>query len=61
MEQVFQEEFESKTPPVNNAEAVIRHFREDLISGKNWYIALLESIGLWTDEAEDTRTKNTAT
>jgi hypothetical protein len=40
-------------PPVSNAEAVIHHFRASLAAGKHWYLALLEAIGLWTDEAED--------
>ena len=31
----------------------IEHFREAILSGRNWYIALLEAIGLWT-EAEET-------
>ncbi len=39
-------------PPVSNSVAVINHFRESLISGTHWYIALLESIKLWTDESE---------
>jgi hypothetical protein len=38
---------------VNNSEAVIRHFQESVASGKHWYIALLEAIGLWTDEQEE--------
>ncbi len=40
-------------PPVTNASAAIVHFRESLASGKHWYIALLESVGLWTDEVEN--------
>jgi hypothetical protein len=43
---------EKTYPPVINSEAVIAHFREALASGKHWYLALLESIGLWTDETE---------
>jgi hypothetical protein len=43
----------SSMPPVSNAREVIRFFREELVSGKNWYVALLESIGRWTDETEN--------
>jgi hypothetical protein len=32
--------------------AVIRFLRQEIASGKNWYIALLESMGKWTDETE---------
>jgi len=39
-------------PPVSNSEMAIRHFRSELAAGKHWYLALLESIGLWTDETE---------
>lgn len=50
-------EIEEKTtyntsPPVTNAAAAIDYFRDSLLSGKQWYIALLETIGLWTDEEE---------
>src|ERR1035437_7468861 len=38
---------------VTNSDAVIRHFQEGIASGKHWYIALLEAIGLWTDEQEE--------
>jgi hypothetical protein len=51
------EEIEPKTngqlPPVSNIEAAVRHFHSSLAAGQNWYIALLESIGLWTDEEEN--------
>lgn len=40
-------------PPVANSVEVIRQFRENVASGKHWYIALLEAIRLWTDEQED--------
>lgn len=36
-----------------NSTEVIKHFRDAIESGKHWYLALLESIGLWT-EAEET-------
>jgi len=39
-------------PPVSNAEMAIRHFQSELATGKPWYLALLEAIGLWTDETE---------
>jgi hypothetical protein len=38
---------------VSNSEIAINHFRESLASGKHWYLALLETIALWTDETED--------
>ena len=34
-----------------NAEA-IRHLEQAILSGKHWYIALLEAIGLWTETEE---------
>ena len=37
---------------------VIRHLEQAIISGKHWYIALLEAIGLWTT-AEETRNGRT--
>ncbi len=39
-------------PPVSNTEMAIRHFQAALAGGKHWYLALLETIGLWTDESE---------
>jgi hypothetical protein len=53
METIEQKQFHKYLPPVSNAEAVIRRLQEDLVSGKNWYVALLEAIKLWTDEQED--------
>jgi hypothetical protein len=35
-----------------NSEA-IRHFEQAVLSGKNWYIALLEAMRLWTDSEEN--------
>ncbi len=35
--------------PVDRKTEAIRYFREAIASGKNWYISLLEAIGLWTD------------
>ena len=35
-----------------DAEA-IRHFKQALASGKHWYLALLESIGLWCSAEEN--------
>ena len=52
MDGVGAEQVNQNLPPVSNAEAAIRHFQEGLASGKHWYIALLEAIGLWTDETE---------
>ena len=36
---------------------VIRYLEQAIIGGKNWYIALLEAIGLWTtaDESHNGR------
>jgi hypothetical protein len=39
-------------PPVSNADMAIRHFRAELAAGKHWYLALLEAMGMWTDETE---------
>jgi hypothetical protein len=43
--------------PVSNTEAAIRHFHDSLAAGKHWFIALLETIGLWTDETENVEGK----
>ncbi len=40
------------TPPLNNAEEVIRLFRQRVRQGEHWYRALLEAIRLWTDKDE---------
>ncbi len=58
MEKVTQEELNTCLPPVSTSEAAIRHFRERLAMGKHWYIALLESIGLWTEETEEFQGQN---
>jgi hypothetical protein len=39
--------------PVSNIDAAIRHFHDSLADGRHWYVALLETIGLWTDETEN--------
>jgi hypothetical protein len=52
MEKVDQKQQNDTPPPINNTQIAILHFREGLASGKHWYIALLEAIGLWTDESE---------
>ena len=52
MEKTNQEKPNVNLPPVTNTAAVINHFRQSLASGKHWYIALLESMGLWTEEKE---------
>jgi hypothetical protein len=51
-EEERQDQSELNKPPVTNAEAAIRRFQESLFNGKHWYTALLEAIGLWTDETE---------
>lgn len=53
MEKTNQQQFQHNLPPISNSQVAINHFQESLASGKHWYIALLEAIGLWTDEAED--------
>jgi len=47
----------SETTSTSDAEA-IRHLEQAIGDGKHWYIALLESIGLWTstEEAHNDRT-----
>jgi hypothetical protein len=52
MEKTDQKEQNNNLPPISNIDAAQNHFREALASGKHWYVALLESIGMWTDEAE---------
>jgi hypothetical protein len=52
MEETNQKETKHSIPPVSNIEASLTHFREAIASGKHWYLALLESIGMWTDEVE---------
>jgi hypothetical protein len=37
--------------PTTNAEA-IKHLEQAIASGQHWYIALLEAIGLWTQNEE---------
>jgi len=41
----------SETNSTSDAEA-IRHLEQAIAGGKHWYIALLESIGLWTNAEE---------
>ena len=44
---------------IQNADTeTIRQFRQSITSGSNWYLALLEAIGLWqtTEETYDERT-----
>ena len=38
------------TPTADNE--AIRHLKQAISSGQNWYIALLEAIGLWTEGEE---------
>jgi hypothetical protein len=53
MDKTEQEPPSTSLPPSTNSLEVIRHFRENLVSGKHWYLALLEAIRLWTDEDEN--------
>ena len=39
--------------PVTNSAVVISHLEQAIASGQQWYIALLEAIGLWTGAEED--------
>ena len=41
----------SRLTPTGDAEA-IRHLKQAIASGKHWYVALLEAIGLWTASEE---------
>ncbi len=41
------------TPTADNR--AITHLKQEIASGKNWYIALLEAIGLWTGAEETYR------
>jgi hypothetical protein len=52
MEENEQQPNHEHLPPVSNAEAAVRHFKAKLAAGEHWYIALLESIGIWSDEEE---------
>ena len=45
-------DLDNQLTPVGDTEA-IRHLKQAITSGKHWYIALLEAIGLW-DSAEET-------
>ena len=52
MENQIYSEPEIVLPPVSNSAVAVNYFKQALASGKHWYIALLESIRLWTDETE---------
>jgi len=39
-----------KTPTADNR--AVTHLKQEIAGGKNWYIALLEAIGLWTGAEE---------
>jgi hypothetical protein len=52
MDKSNQDTSQANLPPVSNSTAVINHLREKLASGQHWYLALLESMRLWTDEIE---------
>ncbi|MFC1870444.1 hypothetical protein ACFLYE_04165 [Chloroflexota bacterium] len=41
----------SQPAPAGDAEA-IRHLKQAIASGKHWYLALLEAIGLWSSAEE---------
>ena len=48
----------SQLTPAGDTEA-IRYLEQAIISGKHWYIALLEAIGLWKTAAEETHNGRT--
>jgi hypothetical protein len=52
MATIEQEKTNNCLPPVSSPAAVITRLHEALASGKHWYVALLEAVGLWTDEEE---------
>ncbi len=52
MEEIKERSDQGHLPPVSNSTAALNHFRVNLAAGKHWYLALLEAIGLWTDEEE---------
>ena len=41
-----------KNTAATTSNKAIEHFREAVIAGHNWYISLLEAIGLWTAAEE---------
>ena len=41
----------TETTPAADNRAII-HLKQEIASGKNWYLALLEAIGLWTGAEE---------
>jgi len=50
-------ELNNQLTPTKDAEA-LRHLEQAITSGKHWYVALLEAIGLW-DSTEETRNGHT--
>lgn len=48
----------SPSEPVHYEPEAIRHFRQAILSGKHWYIALLEAVRLW-DVAEENHSGHT--
>ena len=55
MDDGIKEDSNTNPPPISNSDSAIGHFRNEMASGKHWYLALLESIGLWTDESEEVK------
>ena len=47
------EETRTQSETIAEGEPAIRHLREAIVSGRHWYLALLEAISLWT-RAEET-------
>lgn len=51
MTEVPKQSLSAESASTTNAEA-IKHLEEAIIGGQHWYIALLEAIGLWTQNEE---------
>ncbi|MFH1775425.1 MAG: hypothetical protein ABH839_02035 [Chloroflexota bacterium] len=45
-------ELQPSTPHLKRSAPAIDHFQQAIASGRHWFIALLESIGLWTEAEE---------
>ena len=41
------------SPPIPSENEVIRQLRQDISTGKHWYIALLEAVGRWQADEEE--------
>jgi hypothetical protein len=57
MKRVHKQSVSSELASTGDAEA-IRHLKQGIADGKHWYIALLESIGLWASAEEVYNNRN---